>query len=87
MEQVPGLPVYSVWMPVHVCLKIFYTCFKRSKADILLLLPPEVACECPVADVLAPASEVFYVIWLCVPSLAPDVEVIVCDLLSIAPLI
>ena len=34
MVQVPGLPVYSHWMPCQVCLNTCWTCFNLSRADI-----------------------------------------------------
>ena len=36
MLQVPGRPVYSVSIPLQVCLKILWTYLRRSRADILV---------------------------------------------------
>lgn len=45
--HVPGLPVYSVYIPLQVCLNICCTCFKRSRADIFWVLGAEVGPAVP----------------------------------------
>jgi hypothetical protein len=54
--HVPGLPVYSVCIPLQVCLKICCTCFKRSRADIFWVLGAEVGPAAPPTTVLFDAA-------------------------------